>query len=281
MYSKDFSLRDQIQRAAISVMSNIAEGFHAGSNAEFLRFLGYSRRSVAEMQSQLYTALDLSYVNQETFDEVFAISDKTFRQINAFISYLRRYKNKRVAEDPADYTLMNTTKQTNLTNKTNATKQTSKNKLPNSKNCFVCGLENEHGLHLNFYQTESGDVVVDYEVPDHFQGYPGVVHGGIVASLVDEVLGRVHIGPDPQNPRFMFTAKMTVNYRKNVPTGKPIKIVGRAVNSKRRTATSVAEIFGPDGELLAEAEALLVDVPAEKLEDIDMDALGWKVYPGR
>ena len=106
------------------------------------------------------------------------------------------------------------------------------------------------------------------------------MHGGIVASLVDEVLGRVHMGPDPEKPRFMFTARMNVQYRQNVPTGKPIKIIGRAVNSKRRTATSVAEIYGPDGELLAEAEALLVDIPAEKLAEVDMNALGWKVYPG-
>ena len=152
-------------------------------------------------------------------------------------------------------------------------------KLPNSRHCFVCGVENQHGLHLEFYETELGEVVVDYVVPDHFQGYPGIVHGGIVASLVDEVLGRVHMGNDPANPRFMFTAKMSVQYRKNVPTGKPIKIVGRALNSKRRTATSEAKVYGPEGELLAEAEALLVDVPAEKIEDVDMEALGWKVYP--
>lgn len=152
-------------------------------------------------------------------------------------------------------------------------------KLPNSNNCFVCGVENDYGLHLEFYKTDSGEVVVDYVVPDHFQGYPGIVHGGIVASLVDEVLGRVHMGPDPDNPRFMFTARMNVQYRKNVPTGVPIKIVGRALNSKRRTATSEAEILGPDGEILAEAEALLVDVPSDKLAGVDMDALGWKVYP--
>ena len=152
-------------------------------------------------------------------------------------------------------------------------------KLPNSSNCFVCGVENENGLHLEFYQTDTGEVVVDYVVPDHFQGYPGIVHGGIVASLVDVVLGRVHMGPDPENPRFMFTARMNVQYRKNVPTGVPIKIVGRALNSKRRTATSEAEILGPDGEILAEAEALLVDVPPDKLAGVDMDALGWKVYP--
>ena len=152
-------------------------------------------------------------------------------------------------------------------------------KLPNSKNCFVCGVDNEYGLHLEFYQNDSGDVVVDYIVPDHFQGYPGIVHGGIVATLVDEVLGRVHMGPDPQNPRFMFTAKISVQYRKNVPTGVPIKIVGRSLKDRGRMATSVAEVFGPNGDLLVEAEALLVNVPPEKIDDVDMDALGWKVYP--
>ncbi len=151
-------------------------------------------------------------------------------------------------------------------------------KQPNSKDCFVCGVENEFGLHLEFYETESGDVVVDYIVPDHFQGYQGVVHGGIVASLVDETLGRVHMG-SPEDTRFMVTAKLSITYRKPVPTGKPIKIVGHAQKSKRRTAASTAEIYGPDGELLVEAEALLVDAPPEMLEDVDLEDMGWKVYP--
>lgn len=151
-------------------------------------------------------------------------------------------------------------------------------KLPNSRHCFVCGVENDFGLKLEFFETEPGEITVDYTVPDHFQGYPGVVHGGVVASLVDEVLGRVHMGTDPANPRFMFTARIAVQYRKNVPTGKPIRIVGRALERRRRTATSKAEIFGPDGELLAEAEALLVDVPADKIAGMDMEELGWKVY---
>ena len=151
-------------------------------------------------------------------------------------------------------------------------------KLPNSRNCFVCGLENEYGLKLEFYETQSGDISVDYVVPEHYQGYPGIVHGGVVASLVDEVLGRVHMGPDPANPRFMFTAKITVQYRRNVPTGKPIKIIGRAIKSRRSSATSKAEIYGPDDELLVEAEAILLDVPADKFESMDMEALGWRVY---
>ncbi len=154
-------------------------------------------------------------------------------------------------------------------------------KLPNSSQCFVCGVDNPFGLHLEFYEDEAGQVVVDYVVPEHFQGYPGIVHGGIIASLVDEVLGRVHMGSDFSRPRFMFTAKMTVQYRKNVPVGKPLRVVGRAVKSRRRTATSVAEIYGPEGDLLVEAEAILVDVPEEKFHQGDLEALGWKVYPDK
>jgi uncharacterized protein (TIGR00369 family) len=149
---------------------------------------------------------------------------------------------------------------------------------PNSRHCFVCGLENEHGLHLRFYETAEGEVTVKTVVPEYFQGYPGVVHGGIVASLVDEALGRVHMG-SADNPRFMYTAKLSVQYRKPVPTGQPIRIVAQAVNSKRRSATSVARVFGPDDELLAEADAVLVNVPGDTVNSADMEALGWKIYP--
>lgn len=149
---------------------------------------------------------------------------------------------------------------------------------PNSRHCFVCGVENQYGLHLRFYDTDQGEVIVETIVPDHFQGYPGIVHGGIVASLVDEALGRVHMGP-ADDPRFMFTAKLTVNYRKPVPTGQPIRVVAQPLKSKRRSATSTAQVFGPNGEMLAEAEAVLVNVPDDLVNDADLEALGWKVYP--
>ena len=149
---------------------------------------------------------------------------------------------------------------------------------PNSRHCFVCGLENEHGLHLRFYETAEGEVTVETSVPEHFQGYPGIVHGGIIASLVDEALGRVHMG-SADNPRFMFTAKISVNYRKPVPTEKPIRIVAHAVKSKCRSATSVCAIYGPSGDLLAEADAVLVNVPENMVENSDLESLGWKIYP--
>lgn len=149
---------------------------------------------------------------------------------------------------------------------------------PNSRSCFVCGLENPFGLKLRFYQTGEGEIEVEYTVPEHFQGYPGVVHGGIVAAMLDEVLGRAHMGANHEESRFMYTARLAVRYRKNVPVGQPLRIVGKAEKSKHRSATSRAVIYGPEGDILAEAEALLVDVPADVLENADWEALGWKVY---
>ncbi|MFZ2097475.1 MAG: PaaI family thioesterase [Anaerolineales bacterium] len=119
--------------------------------------------------------------------------------------------------------------------------------------------------------------MVDYTVPDQFQGYPGVVHGGIVAAILDEVTGRVHMGGDP--PRFMYTARLDIRYRKNVPIGQPLRIIGHAGKSKERMALATGQIFGPEGDLLAEAEAVLVNVPDGIVDQVDLESIGWKVYP--
>lgn len=149
---------------------------------------------------------------------------------------------------------------------------------PNSKMCFVCGLENPVGLHLKIYQTESGVIETSYTAPEHFQGYPGVLHGGIVATILDEISGRAQMGEDPSAPRFMFTARLEVKYRKNVPIGQPLKIIGRAGKSKGKLAEGWAGIYDESGALLAEANTLLADVPGEMLDRADLEALGWKVY---
>ena len=150
-------------------------------------------------------------------------------------------------------------------------------KQPNSNHCFVCGRDNPHGLHLKFIETTPGEVTVEYTVPEHFQGYPGVVHGGIVAAILDEVTGRTQMGENP--PRFMYTAIMDVRYRKNVPTSQPLHIIGRAGTRKERTALAIGQIFGPNGDLLAEASVVLVNVPEEMVNQTDLEAIGWKVDP--
>ncbi|NQU29937.1 MAG: PaaI family thioesterase [Anaerolineae bacterium] len=154
----------------------------------------------------------------------------------------------------------------------------SKIKQPNSKMCFVCGLENPVGLKLNIYQIEPGVIEAIYIAPDHFQGYPGVLHGGIVATMLDEMSGRALMG-DPSEPRFMYTGKIEVKYRGNVPINVPLRIVGKAGKSKKRTAEGWAGIYGPDEKLLAEAFTLLFNVPDDTLDSANLEELGWKVYP--
>ncbi len=88
-FSRDYSLRDQIRRAAISVPSNIAEGFSRRSNKEFIQFLFISKGSAAEVQSQLYTALDQDYISQETFDNIYETLEVVAKQLSRLITYLK------------------------------------------------------------------------------------------------------------------------------------------------------------------------------------------------
>lgn len=148
---------------------------------------------------------------------------------------------------------------------------------PNSRHCFVCGLSNPFGLHLRFYNTGLGEVSAEVTLPEQFEGYPGVVHGGIVAAMLDEAAGRSHMmGEDA---RFMYTARLEVRYRKNVPVGKRIRLVGKAGTSKRRTAVATSAVYDEESNLLAEAEALLVDIPQDVLDEANVEELGWKIYP--
>ena len=153
-------------------------------------------------------------------------------------------------------------------------------KQPNSRMCFICGLENPVGLHLHIYETAPGVVEARYVAPEHFQGYPGVLHGGIVSAILDELSGRALMGSDPAAPRFMFTASLEIKYRRNVPIGAPLRVVGKAGRSRSRAAQAWAGIYDArSGELLAEADALLVDVPPDQFNGPDLERLGWKVYP--
>ncbi len=153
------------------------------------------------------------------------------------------------------------------------------NLQPNSKMCFLCGLENPVGLRLRIYEVEPGVVESTYTAPEHFQGYPGVLHGGIIATIIDEISGRALMGLI-DSTRFMFTAKLEVKYRKNVPIGKPLKLVGKALQDKGYSAESWAGIYDAEnGELLAEGNTLLVNVPKDKFNITNLAEMGWKVYP--
>ena len=143
--------------------------------------------------------------------------------------------------------------------------------------CFACGVENPVGLHLRFYDNGRDEVFSDFTIADHHQGYPGIAQGGIVAAILDEVGGRTVMIADPM--RFFVTARLDIKYRQPVPVEKPLRAVGRLVKLRERLATATAEILSAQGEILAEAELLLADIPAIQFNPNDADRLGWKVYP--
>jgi four helix bundle protein len=89
-FAKDYSLRDQIRRVTISVMSNIAEGFARQTDKEFVQFLHIALGSVAELQSQLYLAQDLGYITKVQFTEIHELSVETGKLITGFIKYLKK-----------------------------------------------------------------------------------------------------------------------------------------------------------------------------------------------
>jgi acyl-coenzyme A thioesterase PaaI-like protein len=148
---------------------------------------------------------------------------------------------------------------------------------PNSRDCFVCGLENPFGLKLTFVDDGVGEVRCAYVIRPQFQGYPGIAHGGVVAAILDEVVGRVALIGDPNH--FMMTVRMEITYRQPVPVDTPLTILGRPVRMGGRLTRAVGEVRLPDGSVAVEAALTLVDVPERMRADGALDALGWKVYP--
>lgn len=148
---------------------------------------------------------------------------------------------------------------------------------PNSKKCFVCGIENQYGLRLAFYETGPREVTAEYTVPERYQGFPGVVHGGIVAAMLDEAAGRAAMIGDAA--RFMYTAKLEVFYRSPVPVAAPLRIVGTLGRHRGRLAMASAQLWLSDGTLAANAEVLLANLPGPGADPQQLEALGWKVYP--
>jgi four helix bundle protein len=98
-FKRDFALRDQITRAAVSSMSNIAEGFERGSRKEFIQFLNVAKGSNGEVRSQLYVALDQEYIDQKRFETLCDSALTLSRRISKFVTYLAKYpKNSRMRQ---------------------------------------------------------------------------------------------------------------------------------------------------------------------------------------
>lgn len=103
-FARDFGLRDQMRRAAASVISNIAEGFESRTQGLFIEFLGRAKGSSGEIRSQLYIALDRKYLSQDPFDRALRLAEVCSKQLARFIQYLESRPNaRRIRDDGASY----------------------------------------------------------------------------------------------------------------------------------------------------------------------------------
>lgn len=128
---------------------------------------------------------------------------------------------------------------------------------------------------MSFYDNGEDEVVSEYTVPERYQGYPGIVHGGIQAAMLDEAVGRVAMIGDHHH--FMMSVTLSVKYRHSVPVETPLRIVGKIIRLRGRLGKASGSIYLPDGSIACEAEMSLADVPAQLLERTDPKLLNWKI----
>lgn len=103
-FARDFGLRDQMRRAAVSIMSNIAEGFECQTQAMFIKYLSHAKGSAGELRAQFYIAKDQKYISEDNFSEMFSLAEICSKQLARFIQYLENQPNaRRMRDDGAEY----------------------------------------------------------------------------------------------------------------------------------------------------------------------------------
>lgn len=150
-------------------------------------------------------------------------------------------------------------------------------KQPSSRFCFLCGKENDSGLKMEWENdTENQRVIARVRIPDHFNGYPGVAHGGIVAAILDETAGRATLLQNDDN--LMVTLKLQVTYRQPTPTEEPLTVIGWSTRITRRRALVEGELQNEKGEITATCKAVVVTPPETIQTGWAQEKQYWKVY---
>jgi len=148
---------------------------------------------------------------------------------------------------------------------------------PSSRSCFVCGRDNPMGLAARWVSDrERGEVRATVEIPEHFNGYPGTVHGGIITALLDEAAVRTGL-LDGGFDDLMVTAKLEVAFRKPTPTRTPIVVAARLTRRGKARAHAEAEVRLPDGTVTAHAEAILTRPPPDVAAGWAQERPYWRV----
>lgn len=149
-------------------------------------------------------------------------------------------------------------------------------KQPNSRMCFVCGLQNGSGLKSRFFELEDGRLVALFRPAEEHQGYPGRLHGGIAATILDETIGRAIMFRYSDNI-WGVTVDFSMKLRKPVPIGEEIRVVGQIVSEGKRSFQGEGGILLADGTVAVEGKGTYLKMDIEKIADFDHQGEDWKI----
>jgi len=149
-------------------------------------------------------------------------------------------------------------------------------KQPNSKDCFVCGLENEFGLKSDFYQLENGDLLARFKPANGHQGYPGRLHGGVSAAILDETIGRA-VMDHHKDGIWGVTLDFSMKFRKPVPLDGEVMVRARITSQNRRTFEGSGEIVLADGSVAVEGKGRYLKMELGRITDFDFEGEQWEI----
>lgn len=149
-------------------------------------------------------------------------------------------------------------------------------KQPNSKMCLVCGLENLFGLKAAFYELDSDQLVGVFTSQEFHQGYPGRLHGGIAASMLDETIGRA-IRLRHGDALWGVTIELKTRFRRPVPLMESIRTIGRITRETRRHFEGSGEVLLPDNSIAVQAHGRYLKMPLDSISEFDFAEQQWRV----
>lgn len=150
-------------------------------------------------------------------------------------------------------------------------------KQENASMCFVCGLQNPAGLKAAFFELENGELMGLFNSGEQHQSYPGRLHGGLAATILDETMGRV-INVSEKGV-WGVTVDLQIRYRKPVPLSEELRVVGRIIRKSGRSYEAEGQIVLADGTAAVEGSGRYMILPADKITDVPMDGENWRVVP--
>ena len=149
-------------------------------------------------------------------------------------------------------------------------------KQPNSSMCFVCGRDNGSGLKSRFYELETGELLAIFQPATEHQGYPGRLHGGLAATILDETIGRA-IMLTHAATIWGVTVEFSMRLMKPIPLDAEVRVLARIIEDRKRLFRGSGEILLPDGEVAVEGKGRYLKMDINRIVDFDIEEQKWLV----